>query len=311
MSSCVNPMSLSKAIICPVKPSTSLALNLTRVSSTYLNQWLGAVPVKVIKALLSTSSICMLWKITSRCQRRQSAFSGLCNTHWRRQTPLHRSVQKTYTDRSVLAVRLSSPTGAQAWGGIRTLNCRAEASPTGKEGKEKEQKPIRGALQIVATQTGHLSKPLKDPEQTERRRREDITTSSFLIYTYIWESHALINIISPFASNLSTHWGRNLSILRTKHPGVSRVMWFLPLSAARTAQISALGRQNNLSINEWHNTRGPTPQAKTGLSTQIWRRNHSFEDNDANILAWEDRWFKRGINYTSSSNGCLWTEEVV
>ena len=59
--------------------------------------------------------------------------------------------------------------------------------------------------------------------------------------------------------------------------------------AARTAQICTLGRQNNLSINECHKTRGPTPQAKTRLSTQIRKRNHSFEDNNVNILAREDR----------------------
>ena len=61
----------------------------------------------------------------------------------------------------------------------------------------------------------------------------------------------------------------------------------MPISAARTVQNCTLGKQNNLSINEWHNIRGPTPQTKTRVSTQIRRRNHSFEENNVNILARE------------------------
>ena len=52
-SSCVNLMLLSTALMCTVKSSPSRVLILTQVSSTYLNQWLGAVPVKVIKAQCS------------------------------------------------------------------------------------------------------------------------------------------------------------------------------------------------------------------------------------------------------------------
>ena len=55
-------------------------------------------------------------------------------------------------------------------------------------------------------------------------------------------------------------------------------------NAARTAQICTLGRQNSLSINKWHRTGGPTPQVKT---------DHSFGDNNVNILAREDRWLER------------------
>ena len=55
-----NLMLLSTACICPVKASTSPVLIVTQVSSTYLNQWLGAGPMKVIKALLSTSSMLKL-----------------------------------------------------------------------------------------------------------------------------------------------------------------------------------------------------------------------------------------------------------
>ena len=43
---------------------------------------------------------------------------------------------------------------------------------TESEGKEKEQKHIR--REPMATQTGPLSEPLKDPEQTEKKSRENI-----------------------------------------------------------------------------------------------------------------------------------------
>lgn len=34
----------------------------------------------------------------------------------------------------------------------------------------------------------------------------------------------IFNTIFRFTSNMPTHWGRNLSILRKKHPGINRVM---------------------------------------------------------------------------------------
>ena len=40
----------------------------------------------------------------------------------------------------------------------------------------------------------------------------------------------------------------------------------------RTVQTRTLGRQNNLSINEWQETGRQTPQVKTLLSTYIWTR---------------------------------------
>ena len=48
--------------------------------------------------------------------------------------------------------------------------------PSQSKWKKKEQKHIRGAFKPVVTQTGPLSKPLKVPE---RRRQENVTTSSF------------------------------------------------------------------------------------------------------------------------------------
>ena len=56
-SSTLSSMLLSTAFICSVKASTPLVLMLTQVWSTCLKQCLGAGPVKVIGALLSTSSM--------------------------------------------------------------------------------------------------------------------------------------------------------------------------------------------------------------------------------------------------------------
>ena len=64
--------------------------------------------------------------------------------------------------------------------------------------QEKEQKNIREHLKPVVTQPGPLSKPLKDPEQTEERRRENVTTSPFPVSKeYLRNSGgSSINIIS-------------------------------------------------------------------------------------------------------------------
>ena len=96
---------------------------------------------------------------------------------------------------------------------------------------------------------------------------------------------SLINIISQFTLNLPTHWGRNLSILRTKHPGMNRVIEFMLFNSARNAQICTLGRQNNLSIIEWHNTGGPTPRVRTlNVHLHLEEKNHSFEENNVKQL---------------------------
>ena len=73
-----------------------------------------------------------VWTITSSSLWKMSEETvSLCRTHWRRQKPQHWELQKIYTHRSILAVRLSSPT---------------EPRPTTSGEKEKEQKHIRGAL---------------------------------------------------------------------------------------------------------------------------------------------------------------------
>ena len=80
----------------------------------------------------------------------------------------------------------------------------------------------------------------------------------------------------------------------TENPGINRVVWFVLFDAARMPRICTPGRQNNLSINEWHDTGGPSPQVNTPLATYIWRREKSFLWG-LNILAGVDGWFERGV----------------
>ena len=60
ISSLVNLNLLSTELICPEKACTSLALIVSQISSTYLNQWLSYLPLDVVKALLHTSSMSRL-----------------------------------------------------------------------------------------------------------------------------------------------------------------------------------------------------------------------------------------------------------
>lgn len=62
--------------------------------------------------------------------------------------------------------------------------------------------------------------------------------------------------------------GRNVSLLMTKHPDTSR------------ATLYNTRKRNNHYTSAWYNTEEPPPQD---------RRGHSFEDNNIQVLAREDR----------------------
>ena len=53
--------------------------------------------------------------------------------------------------------------------------------PQRQKGRRMNRGTLGEHLKPVVTQTGSLSKPLKDPERTEGRRRKNVTTSSFLM----------------------------------------------------------------------------------------------------------------------------------
>ena len=68
---------------------------------------------------------------------------------------------------------------------ITPLNHQAETVPTKKEGRRRNRATSGDNLKPVFTQTGPLSKPLKDPEQRERRRQDKVTLLSVLMN---WET---------------------------------------------------------------------------------------------------------------------------
>ena len=70
----------------------------------------------------------------------------------------------------------------------------------------------------------------------------------------------------------------------------------------------ALGKQNNFC--KWIGTTSEGQLQKSRLCCPLTSEgiNHSFEDNNVNILAREDRWFERGVK--ESIHVRLWTEEV-
>ena len=99
-----------------------------------------------------------------------------------------------------------------------------------KKGMEREQKGIRGALKTCGYPNWTFvktSKRFRADREEETRRREKATTCS---------GGSWINVTSRSASNLATGWGRNLSILGTKHSDIIRVMRFMLFNSARTAQ---------------------------------------------------------------------------
>ena len=95
---------------------------------------------------------------------------------------------------------------------------------------------VDGLLGLCSTQCRGW-KPLKDPEQTKRRRHENIT----IIIPYVAGiSEKLKRIFNKhhIPDFKPTNMLRQKLVhLRTKHPGISRAMQFMLFTAARTAQI--------------------------------------------------------------------------
>ena len=96
---------------------------------------------------------------------------------------------------------------------IRSLNHWAKTVSTKTVRKEKEQRHIRGELKTCGYPNCTFVRT-SDPEQSERRRHKNITTSLFLmLQEHLKDSGgSLINIISQSTLNPPTHWGKNLSI---------------------------------------------------------------------------------------------------
>ena len=91
-------------------------------------------------------------------------------------------------------------------GVIRTLNLGLRPFPLSQRGSRRNRSPSGEYFKTVFTETGPQSKPLKDPEQTERRR-ENVTTSSFpMSQEHLRNSGwSLINMRSLFTLNLPTY----------------------------------------------------------------------------------------------------------
>lgn len=105
---------------------------------------------------------------------------------------------------------------------------------------------------------------------------------------YLRNSRISINTTSLFTLNPVTHQGGSFSTLRTKHPGISRVMYFMLLNRARIAQICTYWKQNNPSISEWHNSTGHDAAVQLHLK----KMGHSFERNHLHqiIIIEQRRW---------------------
>ena len=142
---------------------------------------------------------------------------------------------------------------------IRTLNHQAETTPTKTERKEKEQKHIRGALQTC----GHTNWTFVKTSKRCRTDREE-------------ETRTCDNIIIPYIAGTSkhhtpvhfkpTHWGTNLSILKTKHlKEKNRSFWGQQCKhfSQRRQERPLLNRGGGL----WHNLF--PPWAHLDLATHI------------------------------------------
>ena len=181
-------------------------------SKRLLQFWLSSEALQAVKLCPCVKLNLMSMKFVWEDVRGDSL--GLNSTRWRRQKPWTQANRKTYTQIKTCCWTLI-PHQSTSWV-IRTLNHRAETSPLRERGRKGTEAQSAEKFKPVATQTGPLSEPLTDPEQTERRRWENLTTSSFfLLQEHLRDSGgSLINIISWFTLNLLTHWSRN-SVLTT------------------------------------------------------------------------------------------------
>ena len=165
--------------------------------------------------------------------------------------------------------------------------------PQRQRGGRRNRSTSGEHLRHVVTQTGPLSKPLKDPEQTERRRRENLTTSSFpMLWEHLRHSGG-INIIFWFTLNLPTHWGRLRQILhpedKTPRHKQSNVVYAVQCSQGCTDLYIGETKQplHKPMAQHW---RANSSGQDSAVHLHLEENNHSFEENNVKLLSREGRW---------------------
>ena len=134
------------------------------------------------------------------------------------------------------------------------------------------------------------------------------------------EMEAFTEHIHAVDSNINFTWedvrgGRNVFILRTKHPGINRVVNAVQCSQDCTDLYTGDTKKKPLHKGMAQHRGAISPgQDSAALLHLKKKKNHSLADISVNILSRGDKWFERGIKESmcqmSNRNDCLWTEEV-
>ena len=89
---------------------------------------------------------------------------------------------------------------------------------------------------------------------------------------------------------------------------ISRVRWLMLFSAAMTAQIweTKQPMHKRMAQHRWDNSSGQD----SAVHPHLKKKGHSFDDNNVNVLAGEDRWFERLETGTCIFEQRRWPEDI-
>ena len=235
-------------------------------------------------------------KFRQDCLRRLP-FSGY-TVHTEECRSLNNEVYKKPTNRSIFAVWLSSPTGAQAGGHWNPKTCWDHVH---KDIGEGEGTKTCGYQNWTFVKTSKRFREYKKEEMEKYNKIVDLRNSGGFS----------INIISWFTSNVLTLSGKNDTKDKTPRLKQSNVVYAVQCSQDCTDLYIGETKQP-LHKHMAQHRRAISSGQDSAVHLHLKEKHHSFENNNVNILAREDRWFESGVNksmYVKLERG-LWTEEV-
>lgn len=103
-----------------------------------------------------------------------------------------------------------------------------------------------------------------------------------------WTSFSLgFSTTSLFILNLETPSDRDWSTLRTKHPNINKVTWFI-LSGAVKNLLSCLLVRLNSPADAWPNTGDSSLGQDSAVQLCLKDKGHSFDDSIVHVLTREE-----------------------
>ncbi|KAM4589401.1 uncharacterized protein V3H82_003528 isoform 2-T2 [Fundulus diaphanus] len=184
---------------------------------------------------------------------------------------------------------------------IRTLQHRAEHVPTKTEGKHKEQKHIRDALQTCGYPNWAFVKSARKSKRPAAEHNGEKNKRKSIVIPYVaGVSEKLKRIFSKH--KIPVHFKPNRTLRqrlvhpkdKTPKPKMSGVVYAVQCSE-ECSDLYIGETKQPLHRRMAQHRRATSSGQDSAVHLHLKDKGHSFEDQNVHILDKEDRWFERGV----------------